>query len=546
MKINIESSHLQIIKNILCQQIPNTEVWAFGSRVKYTNNYLSDLDLAIVNNPDISISTIAKIKDAFEESDLPFTVDIINYNNVPAHIQEEIKSCYVKLIDPSTAPSGYKQTPIGILPEDWSVEKLGDVFNFKRGPFGSALKKDFFVQSGYKVYEQQNAIYKSIELGNYYIKPEKFKELESFSILTNDFILSCSGTVGEVYQIPENAPLGVINQALLRLRCLTNLDIPFASQFLHSNSFKIKFTGKTHGAAQKNVMSVVELKTLQIPLPPLSEQKKIAEILTTWDDCITKQTKLIEQKEQLKKGLMQVLLTGQVRFKEFIKSTEYQETKIGVLPLDWSVEKLGDVCDFQNGYAFESSSYQLSGIPIVTMASISLNGKFEVVHDKVNYWKYDSTLSKYELNNNDLIISMTDVTPAKNLIGRMALVNDSYDLYYLNQRVGKLISKLANRCYLKELSNSHIWRKFSVLFASLGVQANLSTKDIKNARIPLPSLPEQDKIAEVLTNIDNQITQEKDKLEKLKEQKKGMMQVLLTGQVRCREFVSSPEKEERR
>src|SRR3990172_7111389 len=105
------------------------------------------------------------------------------------------------------------------LPINWSLVKLSDVVeNFKRGPFGSTIKKSFFVPTGYKVYEQKNAIYNTIETGTYFINDEKFQELKDFEVCPGDFIVSCSGTIGKIYQLPSNAPCGIINQALLRIR----------------------------------------------------------------------------------------------------------------------------------------------------------------------------------------------------------------------------------------------------------------------------------------------------------------------------------------
>lgn len=97
MKINIEPKHLQIVKDILFKYIPDTEVWAFGSRVKSTNQKYSDLDLVIVGNEKQSLSTMSKLKDAFEESELPYEVDILDYQDIPENIKNEINKGYVKL-----------------------------------------------------------------------------------------------------------------------------------------------------------------------------------------------------------------------------------------------------------------------------------------------------------------------------------------------------------------------------------------------------------------------------------------------------------------
>ena len=116
---------------------------------------------------------------------------------------------------------GYKLTEVGMIPEDWGVKALAEVCTpqgIVRGPFGGTLKKETFVTSGFKVYEQKNAIYASCELGDYFIDEAKYEEMQRFSISPGDFIVSCSGTIGRIFRIPSDAPPGVINQALLKLK----------------------------------------------------------------------------------------------------------------------------------------------------------------------------------------------------------------------------------------------------------------------------------------------------------------------------------------
>lgn len=105
----------------------------------------------------------------------------------------------------------------GICREQYTVTKMGSIGTYKKGPFGSSLKKSMFVPKGektFKVYEQKNAIYKNATLGYYYISEEKFNELKSFEICPGDIIISCAGTIGECYEIPVDAEKGVITKHL--------------------------------------------------------------------------------------------------------------------------------------------------------------------------------------------------------------------------------------------------------------------------------------------------------------------------------------------
>ena len=265
---------------------------------------------------------------------------------------------------------------------------------------------------------------------------------------------------------------------------------------------------------------------LHIYTPPYPEQRKIAKILSTWDKAISTTECLIDNSKQQKKALMQQLLTGKKRLLDdsgMPFEGEWEEVRLGEL-----------IEEFVNGYAFTASNYKNHGIPIITMGNISLDGNFDERQLKQNFWEDDDALDKYKIKLGDLLIAMTDVTPDKNLIGRMTIV-DVDKTFYLNQRVGLL--KLSNKIdsiFLKYLSNESSWRKYSIAVSASGVQANMGTKDIKKGVIHLPHLDEQQKIASVLSNADKEIELLEQQLADLKQEKKALMQQLLTGKRRVK------------
>ena len=175
------------------------------------------------------------------------------------------------------------------------------------------------------------------------------------------------------------------------------------------------------------------------------------------------------------------------------------------------------------------------GTPIVTMAQIGLDGTFQLDENKVNYWKVSdfNSLKNFHLKNGDVIVAMTDVTPDKNLIGRMTIVKTTQTLL-LNQRVGhlRIDNTKINPIVLITLSNMKQWRQYCIASASLGVQANIGTKDILKGTFVLPAIEEQNSIAEVLFDMDAEIATLEAKLSKAKSIKQGMMEQLLTGKIR--------------
>lgn len=158
---------------------------------------------------------------------------------------------------------------------------LNDVCEFVRGPFGGSLKKEIFINEGYAVYEQQNAIYNRFKF-RYLISKNDFQRLKRFEVKTNDLIMSCSGTMGKIAIIPDNAPKGIINQALLKLTPKSNIDSHYLKYYFENTISKI-MNDSARGGAIKNVASVSELKKISIPVPPLSVQENIVKILDRFD-----------------------------------------------------------------------------------------------------------------------------------------------------------------------------------------------------------------------------------------------------------------------
>ena len=179
-------------------------------------------------------------------------------------------------------PTAPDTTDLPELPEGWvwvtwEMILRPDNESFRRGPFGSALKKSIFVESGHKVYEQYNAINDDPSFGRYYITEEKYKSMGAFAIKAKDFLVSCSGTIGRITQVPENLETGVINQALLRVR--TDKSVINDSYFLmlfRSPYFQRQILDNAQGAAMTNVKGVADLKAIPIPLPPMGDQDRVA------------------------------------------------------------------------------------------------------------------------------------------------------------------------------------------------------------------------------------------------------------------------------
>jgi type I restriction enzyme S subunit len=187
----------------------------------------------------------------------------------------------------------------------WRKVKLADVCKFVRGPFGGSLKKDIFVSQGYAVFEQQHAIYGDFNKFRYFVTKDKFNEMQRFKLSPGDLIMSCSGTLGKVALVPEGIPHGIINQALLKLTPTGEVEGSYIKSWFESDLFTQSLKQNSGGAAIQNVAEVRLLKEIEIPLPPLVEQRKIAEILRTWDEAVETAEAELKAKQELHQCLLQ-------------------------------------------------------------------------------------------------------------------------------------------------------------------------------------------------------------------------------------------------
>ncbi|WP_053092707.1 restriction endonuclease subunit S [Streptococcus oralis] len=153
------------------------------------------------------------------------------------------------------------------------------------GPFGSSLKNEYFVQkekSYCMVYEQKHAIKKTMNLETRYVDEKKYKELKRFSIYGGDIIVSCRGTIGEIFQVPNDAPLGIMHPSIMKIRLDNSKYIPVFFTFMLSEYMKVQ-KNNSQGSGVKMAITASELGKIEFPLPPLSLQNEFADFVAQVD-----------------------------------------------------------------------------------------------------------------------------------------------------------------------------------------------------------------------------------------------------------------------
>jgi type I restriction enzyme S subunit len=233
--------------------------------------------------------------------------------------QAVISHAVTKGLNPNTSMKDSGIEWLGPVPAHWHVKPLKFLIGRNgliRGPFGGDLKKEIFQESGIKIYEQKNAIYRDAHLGDSYISESKFADMARFRVSEGDYIMSCSGTIGKAFRLPEGAPTGIINQALLIIRFSDCLCYQFANWVFESSFFTEQILDNSQGGAMKNLVGLGVFTSIALPVPPITEQQSIGCHLSTkaakLDALIVEATHAIDLLQERRTALISAAVTGKI------------------------------------------------------------------------------------------------------------------------------------------------------------------------------------------------------------------------------------------
>ena len=412
----------------------------------------------------------------------------------------------------------FGDTILGRIHKEWEVVRLGDVADINiesRDPSKEFTDKNFFYIDIDSV-ENETGIIRSA-------RPVLGKEAPSRAkrvIHYNDVLMSMVRPYLKAFAIvPKEYDHQICSTGFAVLTCR---DMVLPKYLLYSLFSKtvIDQCNQMMVGGQYPALNSSQVEKIKIPLPSLSEQKKIAEILVTVDEAIEKVNEAIEKTERLKKGLMHELLT------KGIGHTEFKETEIGRISREWEVVRLSELSlDFTGGGTPSTFNQNYWNGNIAWMTSAHINGK-EVVTGQ----RY---ITKEGLKN-----SATNLIPKDNLlvatrvgIGKVAI--NKIDVAISQDLTGVIVDK--NRT----ISDFLYWvlsNKESKLksLAQGSTIKGILREDLGKLKIPIPPLPEQQKIAEILSTVDNRLELLRERKERLEKVKKGLMNDLLTGKKRVK------------
>jgi type I restriction enzyme S subunit len=406
-------------------------------------------------------------------------------------------------------PVGYKQTEVGVIPEDWEIAPLGKHATFRTGPFGSALHKSDYTNDGIPVVNPMHIVDGKIKpTRTMTITEHAAKNLSEFRMKPGEIVIGRRGDMGRCAVVQEHQVGWLCGTGSMIIRPL-NTDAEFLQRLLSSPRAISAIEDSSVGTTMVN-LNQGTLAGLKVQFPPLHEQRAIAAALGEVDALLGGLERLIAKKRDLKQAAMQQLLTGQTRLPGFSG--------------EWEVKRLGEMAQLKNGYAFQSSTYtDLGRYKVVTIANVQDGFMTVAACNKIAQLPLDIQ-SHQRLWRNDILISMTGN------VGRVCRVSD--DDCLLNQRVGKLIPIGVDGGFLFAALCQPKFLVAMGLKAIGGAQGNLSKTDITEYEVYLPSIPEQTAIATILSDMDAELAALVARRDKTRALKQAMMQELLTGRIR--------------
>lgn len=415
-------------------------------------------------------------------------------------------------------------TELGEIPSEWAISKIGELTEIKTGGTPST-KCEKYWKDGDIPWMASGDVNKKIinEVDGRITKSGM--ENSAAKLLPKDTVMIALNGQGKTK--------GTVAYLNIELTCNQSLAgfLPsynvFNSKYLYYNlqSRYFEIRGLA-GDGARNGLNLGLLREILIPIPSIKEQEKIASILSTVDEQIDNVDALIEKNKELKKGLMQTLLT------KGIGHTKFKKTEIGEIPEEWDVIKFFDfvdkIIDFRGrtpkklGMDWGNGDIQALSANNVKMGKIDFSLECYLASEEL----YEKWMSGNELKNGDIIMTME--AP----LGNVALVPDERK-YILSQRVIALKTKdFINNKFMKYmLMSDGVQRQLETL--STGTTAKgINQKNLARVYVKISMIKEQEKIASILFKIDEKIEEYQNKKQKLEEIKKGLMQQLLTGKIR--------------
>ena len=454
----------------------------------------------------------------------------------------EVSANYLVEAADKGLPMGYKQTEVGVIPEDWDIFAFGELVKYKKGfPFKSV---DYQI-SGVRIIRVSDTSYSEIkDESPIYISGKSVEQYLSWSLKEGDLIFSTVGSkppmydslVGKAIQVTCKHDGSLLNQNAVRIRAKSKAK---GIQSLLLNHFRTeRYIGFIEiiyrGNANQASITLENLFEFKIPLPcSKEEQTAIANALSDVDALISELEKLIAKKQAIKTATMQQLLTGRTRLPQFAlreygTPKGYKQSELGEIPEDWNINPLKLLLKENPKYGINAPAVPLQGqLPVyVRITDISEDGYFKP-SEKVGVNSQLSNL--YHLKDGDIVLARTGASVGKSYLYRKedGLLVYAGFLIKISPEKAKL-----NPAYLSQYFKTERYWMWVIVNSMRSGQPGINGNEYGDFLLTYPSVEEQNAIASILSDMDEEIQALEQRLGKTRQIKQGMMQELLTGKTR--------------
>ena len=419
---------------------------------------------------------------------------------------------------------GYKMTELGEIPSEWEVKNIGEVAKFQGG---YAFKSSDYVEDGIRLVKITNVQQKNISWNEEDLLPVKYLEkFNEYKLQEDDVVIAMTrpiiSTGIKVCKIEKRDLPCLLNQRVGRFIIKDSLISKYLYNYCFTDYFinKVKELCSTTG--QPNI-SANQIESILITIPSVKEQEKIASILSTVDEQIDNVDALIEKNKELKKGLMQTLLT------KGIGHTKFKTTEIGEIPEEWEVSNLTNIVDIKGRVGWKGyTKKDLVEFGPLAIGAMHINSNNKLDLSEPVYL----SKKKYE-ESPEIMVSKDDIILAqRGSLGKVVLIEKEIGEATINPSMVLIKNIKINSRYLYYFLCSEYIQKVIFKETSQTSIPMISQEQIGKFKIIIPTIKEQEKIASILSEVDKKIEEYENKKQKLKELKKGLMQKLLTGSIR--------------
>ncbi len=356
----------------------------------------------------------------------------------------------------------------------------------------------------------------------------------------NDIVFSLRGNIGRTSIVPPELLEANLTQGTARISVNTKNETNFVYYSLASIPILNKINSLSKGSTFKEI-SLEELRKVKLPIPPLPEQQKIAKILSTWDKAISTTERLIENSTQQKKALMQQLLTGKKRLVStksgFSVRDGFAKSKLGELPDDWNLSLIPKFYWFQEGPGVRKHQFTETGVKLLNGTNIQ-KSRVDLTTTKTHISE-DEAHGGYKhflADSGDLIIACSGISVDR-FDEKIAFLEDEHLPLCMNTSTMRFKVKKnvqSSLEFLRYFMMSPLFKNQIRRQITGSAQLNFGPSHVEKCYIALPSYEEQQKIAAVLTNADKEIDLLEQQLANFQQEKKALMQQLLTGKKRVK------------